>query len=369
MEKLKKVLFVGSFIAPSDGKIGGQYFACRSLVDSELSEQFNFVLIDSTLDTIHVNSFLFRLNKISKRLLLFIKHLLFSKIDVVLIFSSSGLSFLEKGFMAIMARVFGRKVTLFPRSGNILENAKGKAFLFYIRVVFKVCHKVVCQSNFWKESFSSLAPGISSQKFVVIENWLAEKYFTANIPITRNLNFSIENPLRILYFNRIEVEKGVYDFLDAMSMLGSENIFIEGSVYGDGREVENIKKYIHNKKILNTKFRGWLSNDKFKVIPQYHLYIFTSYSEGFPNALLEVMAMGVPIISTKVGALNDLIADGDNGFLVNIKSPNEIAGAIQKLYSNSELLNVFSSKSSKRVFTNNTMSRAILEFKKLLIEL
>jgi glycosyltransferase involved in cell wall biosynthesis len=59
--------------------------------------------------------------------------------------------------------------------------------------------------------------------------------------------------------------------------------------------------------------------------------ILASHTEGFSNSLIEGMAVGLPMISTRVGGNIDALDDGENGFLVTPQSPDDLANAILAL--------------------------------------
>jgi glycosyltransferase involved in cell wall biosynthesis len=67
------------------------------------------------------------------------------------------------------------------------------------------------------------------------------------------------------------------------------------------------------------------------------VFVLPSLSEGFGIAALEAMAMGLPIIATKVGGLLEIIKDGENGFLVEPRNPVEIAEKCVLLLTNDDL--------------------------------
>ena len=97
----------------------------------------------------------------------------------------------------------------------------------------------------------------------------------------------------------------------------------------------------------SVNFVGFVK-DPFPYLIDSDLYILNSYTEGFSNSLLEAMYSKTPSLSTKVGAADDLIEDGENGFLV--PADNEEA-LFQKLKEILEL-NIY--------FLNNYQIRLVL---------
>jgi glycosyltransferase involved in cell wall biosynthesis len=64
------------------------------------------------------------------------------------------------------------------------------------------------------------------------------------------------------------------------------------------------------------------------------LFIYPSYHEGMPMAVMEAMACGLPIIATQVGGLPDLVCPGFNGLLVPAGQPDQLADAVHELVAN-----------------------------------
>jgi glycosyltransferase involved in cell wall biosynthesis len=65
--------------------------------------------------------------------------------------------------------------------------------------------------------------------------------------------------------------------------------------------------------------------------------LFLSHFEGLPNAVLEAMGAGVPVITTRVGSLPDVIDDGRTGFLVDVEDVPAAAAALARLLGDPEL--------------------------------
>jgi glycosyltransferase involved in cell wall biosynthesis len=96
---------------------------------------------------------------------------------------------------------------------------------------------------------------------------------------------------------------------------------------GDGPELIPLK---NRTKELNISkyflFHGFITDDikKQDIYTSADIMIFPSHREGFPYTILEAMLFSMPIISTHVGALKDIIIENENGFLINPQNSNEL---------------------------------------------
>jgi len=69
-------------------------------------------------------------------------------------------------------------------------------------------------------------------------------------------------------------------------------------------------------------FAGWLpeNEDVYRAIQSAKAFVMNSSSEGGPRAALEAMALGIPVITTKVGVMPDVVYDGENGVFTTGKA-------------------------------------------------
>ena len=113
---------------------------------------------------------------------------------------------------------------------------------------------------------------------------------------------------------------------------------IKGILIGGGKMEETVKKWINEKgleksiKILGEKsdVAGWLIN--------MDLFLFTSLSEGLPNVIIEAQGFGVPVISTNVGGVSEIVIDGVTGKLVEGEDSGKISKFILKSLKNGDLI-------------------------------
>jgi len=109
----------------------------------------------------------------------------------------------------------------------------------------------------------------------------------------------------------------------------------------------DIDKFIVNNNLNNKVIiHGLVSAEKlYALYKKSDIFLMTSIEESSPISIVEAMAAGKPIVSTNVGGISEIIAENQNGFLLNVKDDKQIAEAIIKLVRNRELREKFAEKS------------------------
>lgn len=142
--------------------------------------------------------------------------------------------------------------------------------------------------------------------------------------VTRRLS---ERGNLVGYIGRLSEEKGVLNFVRAISEVLERMEGVTFLIGGNGRLQGQLEKYL-NKKQLNdeVKVLPWIPHERLPAhLNDLKLLVLPSYTEGLPNIVLEAMACGTPVLATPVGVVPDLIRDGETGFLVKENSPQSIA--------------------------------------------
>jgi len=104
---------------------------------------------------------------------------------------------------------------------------------------------------------------------------------------------------------------------------------------GEGEDAEEVKRLIKDNSIQNSVEYLGFSDNPYKILQSSKLMIMTSRWEGTPMCALEALAMGVPIVSTPVDGMCDLIVDDQNGYLSN--DNEELAKRCSEIASNDAL--------------------------------
>ena len=112
-----------------------------------------------------------------------------------------------------------------------------------------------------------------------------------------------------------------------------------------------------------TVFLGWVKGKaKDKVFKESEIFCLPSYAEGFPMAVLDAWAYGLPVITTPVGGIPDIAEDGKNMLLFNAGDTEKLAYNMKVLIDNKDLRNQIineSIKLAKTTFNIDTINKQI----------
>lgn len=149
-----------------------------------------------------------------------------------------------------------------------------------------------------------------------------------------------KGPYRILSVGRLSSQKNFPLAIDAINILKKEHpeIKINYSIVGEGEQKNTITKLIklHN---LNEIIRlvGRAEGDQLqKIYEKSDLFLLTSTHESFGTVLIEAMAKSLPVIATKIEAVQNIIVDKRNGILCK-EDPMDVADNIRRLLTNDKL--------------------------------
>lgn len=310
--KRLRVLFVGSFLSPHETHVrGGVQFECISILKESDPQKVEWVLIDTTMESLPAPALLRRAWLASHRMFRFLYITTTNRFDCILIYTSSGWSFYEKGLMALVGKALGNRVVMRPVSGFIIDDFRRSRVLHrYIPFVLRRCDLVVCQGQRWRECFQAIT-GMSAGRFCLVNNCIAcNDYVHLTLPPPRST-------IKLLLIGWVERNKGVFDLVDVVDKFRQELGDIKIVICGHGTAWGELHELIATKGLGELfDFRGWVDHKEIlSLLQDSEISLMLSHGEGMPNALLEAMAAGRAVIATAVGAVADVVFDGQTGFL------------------------------------------------------
>jgi glycosyltransferase involved in cell wall biosynthesis len=162
-----------------------------------------------------------------------------------------------------------------------------------------------------------------------------------------------------LSVGRLTLQKGHTYLLDAVTKVlarfPSTTVFI---IAGEGHQRENLEKKAVDLGV--EKIVHFLGNrsDVSDLLSISDVFVLPSLSEGLPLALLEAMGAGLPVVSTRVGGVESVISDGENGYLLPSKDVDALSSALIKIRDDVSARQAFGRRNAalvQREFTNDQM--------------
>jgi len=151
----------------------------------------------------------------------------------------------------------------------------------------------------------------------------------------------------IITVGELNANKNHIQVLEALSKLNKTNFHY--LIVGNGESEQKLKKAV-NELMLQDKvsFLGF-RRDVPELLTASDVFILTSRREGLPRAVMEAMAVGLPIIATDVRGNRDLVKSGENGYLVHLNDIEQTAMAIEQLTNSEDLRRSMGEKSKELV--------------------
>lgn len=168
-----------------------------------------------------------------------------------------------------------------------------------------------------------------------LENFNCNNYNSINI---KNIKTSLQIPsdkIIVTFVGRIHSQKRPMDFLNLAKYFSQDSRFYF-LIVGDGELSEQVETEIQNNELSNVtkiSFQRPIQN----VYLCTDIIVITSQYEGLPLVLLESLSMGIPAVATRVGAIDEVLKNGSNGFIIDdIADLNSFIQAIQCIAENLE---------------------------------
>lgn len=198
--------------------------------------------------------------------------------------------------------------------------------------------QVVTVSEAFSRQLSSR--GVPSRRIMVLHNaidpeWLWQQPQDRNPALSEVPGKSSQAEKLVLAVGRLSKEKGFIDLIAAVRHLKQSrpDLPLRLVIVGDGLERSHLEEAVRSHALQEQVFIMGHVRD---VRPYYRaadLLAISSLSEGSPNALLEAMAAGVPVVSTAVGGIPEIVAHRESAFLVPPRNPVALAKAMEQVLS------------------------------------
>lgn len=195
--------------------------------------------------------------------------------------------------------------------------------------------RVICISDFCRSQLMALSAPSGWQKLVVVHCGADLERYPYRGPRATD-----PGRLDILSVGRLVPEKGQSLLLDAVASLAAEGLDVHLTVVGDGPDAESLRARAG---VLDPgghrfTFTGPLGQDRLpEVFAAHDVFCLPSFAEGVPVVYMEAMAVGLPVVATRIAGVPELIEDGRSGLLVAPGRADAVADALRRLAADHDL--------------------------------
>lgn len=237
--------------------------------------------------------------------------------------------------LVLMASFFFRKkIKIYIREPSLPSYQMKYQHLskFYyplIKLLYPRAYKIIAQTAEMKDEIYKYYC-IPKEKIIVFKNPLDKKLIKQNLENTTN-PFD-KKFINLVAVGRLSNEKGYDILIEAMRHVVKENRYYRLYIVGEGKDRQNLEGLIKKYNMEEYIFLLGFQINPHKFVKYANALILSSRWEGMPNVVLESLFIGTPVIATKVvKVLNELIVEGENGYLVDIGNVEELSKKILDL--------------------------------------
>lgn len=257
-----------------------------------------------------------------KALAVFARLLLAGNVSLVHVHAAMRGSFWRKGLFVSLAHARGVPVLLH------LHGSEFRAFFEsqpqwrkrLIRRRLERVARVLVLSESWKRYIGEIAPGA---RIVAVPNY---------VDVPPAVDPRSRDGRALLFLGLVGNRKGVFDLIPAFAAVHRQVPDARMTIAGNG-DVERARAEADRLGLVDAvALPGWTGGDaKTALLQTAGIYVLPSYNEGLPMSVLEAMACGLPVITTRVGGIPELIEHGRNGLLIDAGDREQLASAMALL--------------------------------------
>jgi glycosyltransferase involved in cell wall biosynthesis len=254
----------------------------------------------------------------------------------------------------LVGRSCGCKIVYQVHGGDLPGDFSSGSAMFerILRAVLSMPSAIVLLGEFQRSAYCAFSPRLPLQ---VAANAIDVQGLLQ--PVTKT---GPGQPLKLVFLGRLAKVKGIFDIVEAVSLLRDQGIYMRLVFAGVGPDEHELRRRIADRRLADVvnlkgpvfgeeKTRLWLESDIF-VFPTFH-------REGLPYALLESMAACTVPVTCSVGAIPDVMEDKEQGLFVQPNDPQGLASALRWLHENRDELPRLGAAARQRVLQNYTVTR------------
>ena len=348
----KKVLFLLHTPPPVHGSsLVGSYIQKSTIISETL--QTTYINIGTSLSTADIGkTHISKGVTFLKLLYSLIKTLNTIKPDLVYIaITSKGIGFYKDLFFVLISKLLGHKIVFHFHNKGVSLNQNKIIDNFLYSLAFSNTNAIILSQRLYYD----IKKYFNKEAVYICPNGIPESKIETTGPLS-----STKQQTHFLYFSNLYKSKGVCILLNALKLLKNQSKDFRCSIVGGEGDVSTqelnslIKEMDLEKEVVYLGKR--YGKEKTQIFKSADVFVFPTYYETFGLVNIEAMMYGLPVISTREGAIEDIVVDGETGYLVKRKDHNNLAKKMKLFINTPEQIGKMGKKAQERFFQKFTLS-------------
>ena len=287
------------------------------------------------------------------------------RVDIV---HSLGWATYAEGLVA--AKILKRHIRFFHSFRGKTEEDTGfipKRRILAQRIFARYCDTILTPSNMSRNDYANLI-GIDPERIAVIYNGVQTQNFNSVFEQkSRRNHFGLQDEEIVIgCVARLDPVKNVTALIRAFAGIDRDTAHrCRLLLVGDGPELAELKRLVGALEIEARVVFAGMRRDIPECLRMMDIYVQPSKFEGVPNAVLEAMAAGLPVVATDVGGVCEIVEHGISGFLVHLGDDKALSNRITELVRDPAKSNNMGSAGRKRVKERFSMKKMISDYEGL----
>ncbi len=266
-------------------------------------------------DIVQVDSFFKKINFLNFPIRFFKMIFLNGKADVFI-----GIYEIPHGMLSVLCSLILNKKSVVCIIGNPKYSIRNKGIRGLVTKFIYFKADIITVTGLNSKNFLVNNKGVNSKKIYILPNSVPSEEYSKKI---------INKKYDLITLGRLSEEKGLFNLLEIVKHLKNKYYDVKLGVAGKGELYDKLKLKIQDLNLnKNIDLLGYVEDSNL-FLNSGKIFVSTSFTEGLPRTIIQSMFCGVPVVSSDVGDISDLIINGKNGFL--IKDPNNIMEYVKQI--------------------------------------
>jgi len=273
------------------------------------------------------------------------------------------------GALCRFAKLFtGQKNVVKIATAGKISSLKKKIFGIITLTLFKQSDAIICMTaEIMQElvdigtsdgTIQRITNAVDSSRFVPVSS-------RRRIAWKRNQGLERDDKV-ILFSGRLVYRKGLDVLLDSWSTVQKEHPEVQLFIVGSGKDQpdsteEKMRLKVNLEKLTNIRFLG-KSDKPEKYLGMADLFVLPSRQEGFPNALMEAMASGLPVVASRIGGVTDIVKENETAVLFASENSNDLSQQIISCLGRPDLLAKMGEQARRQMLTQFSFESVALQY-------